>query len=102
MVSASEEVLYSSTRLNALSEFRHLVDDQMYIAGYYSGSVRVINNPDGSKTWSNKLVLSSTFSLRYYVPMQKVIKAAQPGAEEDDLYALGFKQKSVRGKRPLG
>ncbi|NEN21983.1 hypothetical protein G3O08_00500 [Cryomorpha ignava] len=59
----------------------------MYIVGYTAPYLRVINNPDGNYTFSNKTVFPSTsYGLKYYMPMQKIIISPPPGDPEPNVY----------------
>lgn len=66
----------------------------MYIAGYNSKYLRVINNPDENYTFSSQTVLSNpAYALTYYMPMQKVIKSLPPDGPQENVFTRTLKEK---------
>ena len=102
---SATELVYTSSSLNPLSEIRHLNDGNMYISGYDDSYLRVIINPEGNYTMTNKTVFPNTsYGLTHYMPMQEVVIAAPPGSEahlytrtlNDKVYELSDHLGNVR------
>jgi len=94
LVTLIQKLIHSSPNLNPSSEIRHLKDGKMYIAGYSDFDLRVINNPDGNYTFTNKNVFpNQQYRLAHYMPMQKVIKFPLPTAKKDDVYTRILNKK---------
>src|SRR5690606_10056838 len=103
LVTASNDIVDSSSSLNDLSEIRHLADGKMHIAGYYPDALRVINNPDENYTFSSQTVFSNpAYALTYYMPMQKVIKSLPPDGPQENVFTRTLKEKVYELTDQLG